>query len=814
MERWARAKYQPVLPMGKDGCRVTAGREHITLSKEAAKEGMVLLKNEKQVLPLLKGSRIAMFGKATFDYVKGGGGSGDVTVSYTRNLYQGFREKADHVEVFEELASFYRENVKQQHAAGREPGMTVEPEVPAELLEKARAFTDTAVISICRFSGEGWDRKSIYDKKGKKDDLAIAGQDEKAQEEKAETKDELFEDGDFYLTHAEKAMVEKVKNSFDKVIVVMNVGGMVDTDWFAKDDKIQAVLMAWQGGIEGGLAAAELLTGEGNPSGKLTDTFARRLEDYPSTYNFHESDDYVEYTDDIYVGYRYFETVPGAAEKVNYPFGFGLSYTKFSLSMPVVEKRGHHLRVMVDVCNIGEIAGKEVVQVYYSAPQGKLGKPARELVAFRKTRLLQPGETQTVVLRFQINDMASYDDLGKVAKSAYVLEKGEYRFYVGTSVRDTVEDNYVMVLGEDVITEQLSSKMVPTQLKKRMLADGQYEELPQGEPVDTDASVFPAKLTPAEADGVTPVVRRRDSYHLWGFPDNNPKLIDVAEGRMTLDEFVTKLPDEQLAVLLGGQPNTGVANTFGYGNLPEYGVPNIMTADGPAGVRIHPNCGICTTAWPCSTMLACTWNPELVEKVGAAGGMEAKENNIGAWLTPAINIHRSPLCGRNFEYYSEDPFLTGKMAGAMVKGIQSNHVAATVKHFALNNKETNRRDSDSRASERAIREIYLKGFEIIVKEAKPWSIMSSYNVINGHRASENREMLEDILRGEWGFEGMVTTDWWTLGEHYKEVKAGNDIKMGLGFPERLLEAMEKGALTREEMEICAKRILGLILKID
>lgn len=814
MERWARAKYQPVLPMGKDGCRVTAGREHITLSKEAAKEGMVLLKNEKQVLPLLKGSRIAMFGKAAFDYVKGGGGSGDVTVSYTRNLYQGFQEKADHVEVFEELASFYRENVKQQHAAGREPGMTVEPEVPAELLKKARAFTDTAVISICRFSGEGWDRKSIYDRKGKKDDLAIAGQDEKAQEEKAQTKDELFEDGDFYLTHAEKAMVERVKNSFDKVIVVMNVGGMVDTDWFAKDDKIQAVLMAWQGGIEGGLAAAELLTGEGNPSGKLTDTFARRLEDYPSTYNFHESDDYVEYTDDIYVGYRYFETVPGAAEKVNYPFGFGLSYTKFSLSMPVVEKRGHHLRVMVDVCNIGEIAGKEVVQVYYSAPQGKLGKPARELVAFRKTRLLQPGETQTVVLRFQINDMASYDDLGKVAKSAYVLEKGEYRFYVGTSVRDTVEDNYVMVLGEDVITEQLSSKMVPTQLKKRMLADGQYEELPQGESVDTDASVFPAKLTPAEADGVTPVVRRRDSYHLWGFPDNNPKLIDVAEGRMTLDDFVAKLPDEQLAVLLGGQPNTGVANTFGYGNLPEYGVPNIMTADGPAGVRIHPNCGICTTAWPCSTMLACTWNPELVEKVGAAGGMEAKENNIGAWLTPAINIHRSPLCGRNFEYYSEDPFLTGKMAGAMVKGIQSNHVAATVKHFALNNKETNRRDSDSRASERAIREIYLKGFEIIVKEAKPWSIMSSYNVINGHRASENREMLEDILRGEWGFEGMVTTDWWTLGEHYKEVKAGNDIKMGLGFPERLLEAMEKGALTREEMEICAKRILGLILKID
>ena len=457
----------------------------------------------------------------------------------------------------------------------------------------------------------------------------------------------------------------------------------------------------------------------------LTDTFAKRLEDYPSTYNFHESEDYVEYTDDIYVGYRYFETIPGAAEKVNYPFGFGLSYTKFSLSAPVVEKRGHHLRVMVDVCNMGDMAGKEVVQVYYSAPQGKLGKPSRELVAFRKTRLLQPGESQTVVLRFKINDMASYDDLGKVAKSAYVLEKGEYHFYVGTSVRDTVEDNFVMVLEEDVITEQLSPKMVPTQLKKRMLADGEYEELPQGEPVDTDASIFPSRLTDDESNGLTPVVRRRESCHLWGVVDNRPKLIDVAEGRMSLDEFVAQLPDRELAELLGGQPNMGVANTFGYGNLPDYGVPNIMTADGPAGVRIAPQCGVCTTAWPCSTMLACTWNPELVEQVGAAGGAEAKENNIGAWLTPAVNIHRSPLCGRNFEYYSEDPFLTGKMAGAMVTGIQSNHVAATVKHFALNNKETNRYNSDSRASERAIREIYLKGFEMIVQEDRKSTRLNS-----------------------------------------------------------------------------------------
>ena len=805
MERWARAKYQPVLPLGKDGSRVTASREHIQLSKETAKEGMVLLKNKECVLPLKKGSKVALFGKGTFDYVKGGGGSGDVTVSYTHSLYDGFRELADEVSVFEELADFYKENVKQQRTEGRMPGMTVEPEVPEELLKKARAFTDTAVISICRFSGEGWDRTNQINK-----DMENVPATEKSSVDIAS---QIFEDGDFYLSHAEKAMVETVKDAFDKVIVVMNVGGMVDTDWFKDEDRIQSVLMAWQGGIEGGLAAAELLMGHGNPCGKLVDTFAKKLEDYPSTASFHESEEYVDYVEDIYVGYRYFETIPGAAEKVNYPFGFGLSYTRFSLSMPLVEQQGDALRVSIDVCNTGDRAGKEVVQVYYSAPQGKLGKPARELAAFQKTRLLQPGETQTVFMHFNVTDMASYDDLGKVAKSAYVLEKGEYHFYVGTSVRDTVEDNYALVIEEDRVVEQLSQKMAPTQLKNRMLSDGSFETLPQGEPFDTDANAL-GRRDPEEFDGQLPDVRFQKGLQRAKPRKEVHKLGEVAEGKLSVKEFLAQLSDQQVAELLGGHPNTGVANTLGYGNLPEYGVPNIMTADGPAGLRIRPECGVCTTAWPCATLLACTWDPELAEAVGQAGGAEVKENNICVWLTPAVNIHRSPLCGRNFEYYSEDPYLTGKMAAAMVTGIQSSHVAATAKHFALNNKETNRRNSDSRASERAIREIYLKAFEIIVKEAKPWSIMSSYNIINGHRASENRELLEDILRGEWGFDGMVTTDWWTLGEHYKETKAGNDMKMGCGFPDRLLAAMEKGALTREEMEICAGRVLGLILRID
>jgi beta-glucosidase len=348
-----------------------------------------------------------------------------------------------------------------------------------------------------------------------------------------------------------------------------------------------------------------------------------------------------------------------------------------------------------------------------------------------------------------------------------------------------------------------------------MLADGSFEQLEQSIGNDPNACGI-EKMDFDLLEGYTPNARLRPSYQLWKEPykENASILQDVAEGKVTMDAFVGQMTDEELAYLLGGQPNTGVANTFGFGNMPEYGVANIMTADGPAGLRIAPECGIHTTAWPCATLLACTWDEEIVYAVGQAGAKEVKENNIAVWLTPAINIHRSPLCGRNFEYYSEDPFLTGKLASAMVRGIQSQHIGASVKHFAINNKETNRKNSDSRVSERAAREIYLKAFEIIVKEADPWTIMSSYNIINGHRASENRDLLEDILRDEWGFKGMVTTDWWTCGEHYKEVKAGNDVKMACGYPQRLLKAIEEGLMTREDMEICAKRILSLILKVD
>ncbi len=807
MERWARLKYQPVLPLGEGGTRITESAAHRMLSKDAAKEGMVLLKNEGNLLPLAKGARIALFGKATFDYVKGGGGSGDVTVSYVHNLYDGLSVQPD-LHIFEDTVDFYRGYVACEYAKGGMPGMIAEPALPADMVKKAAAYTDTAIISLSRYSGEGWDRTEPGKKIQGLDGYSAHLVDKAA---------EIFEDGDFYLSRAEQAMVEAVTAAFPKVIVLLNVGGMVDTKWFAANDKIKAAMLVWQGGMEGGLAEAELLVGKGNPSGKLSDTFAADLKDYPSTYNFHESLEHVDYTDDIYVGYRYFETIPGAAEKVIYPFGFGLSYTTFAVTGAAACAENDNILVTACVTNTGCRAGREVVQVYYGAPQGKLGKPAKVLAGYKKTRELAPGESEQVFISFPVSQMASYDDLGKVAKSAYVLEKGSYAFFVGTDVRSASPVDFLYTLEENVITEQLTARMVPSQLEKRMLADGSYEALPQTKPHDKNEN----GLTPlplSEMDGMQPAVVGvpRKMRNWRGRPENDPviHLIDVEEGKATLDDLIAQLTDEELANMLGGQPDMGVSNTFGYGNLPSHGIPNATTADGPAGLRIMPGVGVCTTAFPIETLLCCTWDPEVVEKVGYAGAMEVKENNIAFWLTPAVCIHRSPMCGRNFEYFSEDPLLAGRQAAAKVRGIQAAGIGATPKHFALNDKETNRKECDSRASERAIREIYLKQFEIIVKESDPWSIMSSYNVINGHRASENYDLLTGILRDEWGYKGFVTTDWWTAGEHYKEVKAGNDVKMGTGFPERLLEAKEKGLLSRKEMETCAKRILGSILRVE
>ena len=803
MKKWTRAMYQPNKPL-HGRTYVTVCDEHIQLAAQAAEEGMVLLKNEDHLLPLAAGEKIALFGKGSFDYVKGGGGSGDVHTIYVRNLYEGLKEAG--AQLFEPLSDYYKKDVDRQYAEGTTPGMTVEPTLPTDLLAGAADFADTAIVTISRFSGEGWDRSSIeyegeFNPWGHETSLPqIAGQ--------------IFPDGDFYLTAAEKAMIAAVKEKFSRVIVTVNAGGMVDTSWIKDDAGLGAALLMFQAGMEGGSAAARILFGKINPSGRLTDTYARTIEDYPSTEGFHESVDYVNYTEDIYVGYRYFETIPGAADAVVYPFGYGLSYTTFSHKVLFGGATEDGVSFLVKVTNTGDVAGKDVVQLYFGAPQGVLGKPAKALGAFAKTGLLAPGASEDVILTVSKYQMASYDDLGKIQKSAYVLDKGSYTFHIGESVRDTFQTEYVLTLEADEIVEQLSAKLVPPLMSKRLLADGSYEELPQGEPKDFNECIF-EKMEPGTEEALFPGVRSYGRYLLMKpYRDGVRPLIDVAEGKLSLDEFMAQMSDEDLIWLLGGRANTGVANTCGFGGMPEYGIPAVMTADGPAGVRINPECEIKTTAWPCETLLASTWNTDLMYAVGKASGEELKENNLQIWLAPAVNIHRNPLCGRNFEYMSEDPYLTAKMAAAEIRGIQSNNVACSLKHFVANNKETNRKHSDSRLSERALREIYLKVFEIVVKESDPWTIMSAYNVVNGQRASESKELLTDILRGEWGFKGMVTSDWWNRAEHYKEILAGNDVKMATGFEDRVQKAMELGALTRSDLENCAKHVLELILKLD
>ena len=387
--------------------------------------------------------------------------------------------------------------------------------------------------------------------------------------------------------------------------------------------------------------------------------------------------------------------------------------------------------------------------------------------------------------------MASYDDLGKIKKSAYILEKGEYKFYIGNSVRNVKELNYKYIVCSDIIVKQLTELLRPFKLEKRLLSDGTFELLAQGtEKYHTGKNI----LSPAKAP-------------------NTAVMFDFVGDSITLDEFVKQLTDSELIEFTGGHQNqSGVCNTGAFGGLKRLGVPAVPTADGPAGIRLDEKTGVPTTAWPCAALLACTWNTDLIYEVGKAGGAELKENNLGVWLAPAMNIHRNPLCGRNFEYFSEDPVLSGKCCAAEVRGIQSNKVSAAVKHFACNNRESNRYESDSRVSERALREIYLKGFEIVVKEADPWCIMSSYNRINGQHTSQSYELLTEILRNEWGFNGMVTTDWGAASLHSDDISAGGDIKMGEGCPEELKKALDSGKITRADLEACVKRILSLILK--
>ncbi len=765
-EKWARYKYNLTTNIGENDARVTGSKEHIALSHKIAAEGMVLLENNGY-LPLKPNTTVALFGVGSLDYVKGGGGSGRVYPQYVRNLYEGFKTKADRISIYEPLSKYYFDYLSPMAKAVTDDRDIVsdEIELPKELIIDAAKNSDVAIISIHRFSREGFDR--------------------------------LSEKGDFYLTDTEQNLINEVTTTFKHTIALLNVGGMIDVSWLKGNPKIDAALLVWQAGMEGGLAIADILCGDVNPSGKLTDTFAKSFADYPCVDTFHDSENYVSYYEDIFVGYRYFETIPNAEKKVNYPFGYGLSYTYFELTKPNAEILGEKVKISLSVKNIGKMAGKEVVQIYYSAPQGNLGKSKISLSGFKKTSLLAPGDTENIEIQFNISDMASFDDLGKLQKSAFLLEKGEYSFFAGNNCRNLKKADLIFKVKEDyIVTKQLKSKCAPNKLEKRMLSNGEFEKLPS----------FPIK----DYDNVSAPINSAKA------PDSEKPIMfsAVADGKITLDEFICQLTDDELILLMSGIKSLGVANTAGIGGIERLGIPAFMTTDGPAGVRLEPQVGIPTTAWPCATLLACTWNTDLAYEMGKAGALEAKENGLAVWLTPALNIHRNPLCGRNFEYFSEDPLVSGKFAAAKVKGIQSVNTAACIKHFACNNKETNRKLSDSRVSERALREIYMRGFEICIKEADPWTLMSSYNLINGRRCCTSYEQIQGILRDEWGYKGLVFSDWWTPCEQKYCVISGNDVRMPDGDHEKLKAALQNGELSRSHFELCAKRILELAMKFE
>ena len=763
---------------------VTGSREHRELSRAAAAEGMVLLKNENHILPLKSGCRVALFGCGQIDFISGGGGSGTVYSPYTVNILDGLVKKSSEgkLQLYKPLYEFYQKSIESElqllksMGANREALARLvegknpkEPEIPQHLFEAASENADTAIICIRRYSCEAYDHKA--------------------------------EKGDYYLSDDEKALVDRVKNSFEKIVVLLNIGGVTDTSWFNKDPKIQAAMIIWQPGMEGGNTVADILCGEITPSGKLVDTFAASYMNYPCAENFSASEDCVIYDEDIFVGYRYFETFPEAKKKVNYCFGHGLSYTDFLIDTVYAEYQDNTVSIRCTVKNIGKYIGKEVVQVYLSCPKGVLGKPEKQLAAFCKTDILQPDNMQELTIRFDLREFASFDDLGKIREAAFVLEKGDYSILIGTSVQNC-KPVLNFSLKETTVVKQSKHRAAPKVCFKRMLANGRKEQIPAFESEKRRPLPAPIEAAP---------------------PSETATVFDLAVGNVTVDEFVAQMTTQELGYLLSGHPGVSASGTNGFGGMGRASrlmMPLMITADGPAGLRIVPERGGCTTSFPCATMMACSFNEKLTEAVAVAGAREVKENNIAVWLTPALNIHRSPLCGRNFEYFSEDPLIAGKMAAAVVRGIQSQRIAATVKHFSCNDKETNRRNSDSIVSERALREIYLKGFEISIKEASPWCVMTAYNLVNGVRSSQQYDLIEGILREEWGFQGLVMTDWCVFGSQIDELESGNDVRM----PESLImeskttydvgQLIAEGQIPLGVAQRSAKRVIELLLKLE
>ncbi len=745
------------------------GEKYVTpgiseLLREAGAEGCVLLKNDG-ALPLAKDQEIALFGRCQLDWFYVGYGSGgDVSAPYEINLVEGLQNAG--VPLNQSLLQAYKTWTSQEENEafhgwwGHWPMNYPEMPLTASLVQEAAKTSKTAVVVIGRAAGEDRENKLIK--------------------------------GSYYLTDEERAMLDLVTASFSKVVVLMDIGNIIDMAWCEEyGDKLSAVMIVWQGGMESGNAVADVLTGKVNPCGRLSDTIARRYEDYPSSANFGGLV-YNDYAEGIYVGYRHFDK---HKDTVLWPFGYGLSYTTFAHETLSLTRDSGETKALVTVTNTGSLSGKEAVLLWCAAPEGKIDKPLRVLAAFGKTKELAPGESETLTLSCDDKCLASYDE----ATSRFVLEPGDYVFTLSDAPEGAAAGT--ITVDEEVTVEQCEPLCKNShELKKRILAR------------------MPKPFFKRGAEGNT--------------------LADVRDGKITLEQFIAQLSDEELEALTRGHgmmgSDLGVAGNAGAfcGVLPslrDKGVPPIITSDGPAGLRLKRYCALV----PCGTALACTFNTELIEALTSKVGEEMVHYGVDVQLAPGMNIHRNPLCGRNFEYFSEDPLLSGKIAAAFVRGVQSQGKAACPKHFACNNQEVKRNTNDSRVSERALREIYLRNFEIMVKESKPLVIMTSYNKVNGVWSHYNYDLVTSVLRGEWGFDGCVITDWWMqkskspefpfIRDNAYRVRAQVDVLMpGGGYRDKvyksdgtLLETIDRPeGITRAELQWSAKNVLELALRLN
>ena len=762
---------------------VTPGMPEILRS--AAAQGSVLLEN--RALPFAPGSNVAVFGRVQCDwFFTGYGSGGDVNYPYSVSLLEGLRA-CPHIKVDERVAQTYEkwiaENPADHGVWGRWPRFHPEMPVTPEFVRLARRNSQHAVIVIGRASGE--DRENALEK------------------------------GSYYLTDQETEMLRQVTAGYPDAVLVLNIGSPMDLS-FVKDFSFGAVLILWQGGMESGNAAADLLCGLQNPSGRLTDTIPVRYEDHPSAAHFGNKQAN-QYWEDIYVGYRYFETF--APDKVLYPFGHGLSYTTFQLDT----KQTGDTAFEVTVTNTGNFSGRHSVLLYVEKPSGKLGNPVRELVAFDKTGLLAPGKTQTLSLSASAYNLSSYDDSGLTGhKSCYVLQEGSYRFYIGGDVRSAALAGTYAVAQLQVVS-QLSEAAAPAASVPILAREngGRAERSAQAKTVNLKKRIQDAL-----------------PQDIFQTGDRGWKLKDVQSGKTSMKAFVAQLDLEELEAIsrggyimdnpLGAKGNAGV-----FGGVTESlrakGIPPITTTDGPSGIRLYDSCSLL----PIGTLLACSFDTEMVTSLYANLAREMAVRGSDVLLAPGMNIHRNPLCGRNFEYYSEDPLVSGKLAAAVVRGVQSTGKAACPKHFACNNQEVNRNKNDSILSERALREIYLKGFEICVKESAPRVLMTSYNKINGIWGHYHYDLVQTILREEWGFEGLVITDWWMQyapSPEFPRVKSNGyrvrsrvDVLMpgNRTFVDKkktpdgtlLASYKKKDGITLGEMQLAATNVLRCILSL-